>query len=261
MTTSDGTQAIRRAASILQRIARVTGDSAPTLPEIAASEGLSRSTAHRILKCLVETDLAAYDSKTRRYEIGLLSYELGLAATAGAVDLAHWSRRVENIAHRTEATTYLMRRSGVEAVCIYKADGTSLVRVAPVKVGQRRYLGVGAGATALLAALDDNTVERTIAAIASELSQFSSLSPDTILASVSAVRQSGFAVSRGQVYSSVFGLGVAIPRLDHPAELAVSIAAHQADVSEPRIRAWKQIISEELGLQHEDKVVENSAAR
>lgn len=253
MTAPDGTQSIRRAASILQRIARVTGDSAPTLPEIAASEGLSRSTAHRILKCLVETDLAAYDSSTRRYEIGLLSYELGLAATVGAVDLAYWSKRIEIIARRTEATTYLMRRSGAEAVCIYMTDGTSLVRVAPVKVGQRRYLGVGAGATALLAALDDNTVERTLAAIASELQQFSNHSPEAILTAVAEARQSGFAISRGQVYSSVFGLGVAIPREDHPAELAISIAAHQADVSEVQIENWKKIISEELGLQLYDK--------
>ena len=245
---NDGTQAIRRAAAILQRIARVTGDSEPTLTEISTSMGLSRSTTHRILKSLVDTGLASYDPANRRYGIGLLSYELGLAVTDALSSVVQWQSVVDRIAQRTESTTYLMRRSGIEAVCVYKADGTSLVRVMPVKLGQRRYLGVGAGATALLATLDDRTIVRMLASIESELAQYSDLSAQSILDEIAAARKTGFAISRGRVYASIFGMGAVVPYADRTPEYAVSIAVHKSEVTDARVEAWKKIITEELKL-------------
>ena len=246
MTTQDGTQAIRRAAAILQRIARVTGDRDNTLPKISASMCLSRSTTHRILKCLTDTGLAAYDPVTRRYEIGLLSYELGLAVTDAVLDLVAWRTAADRIARRTEVTTYLMRRSGIEAVCVHKAEGTSVIRVIPVELGQRRYLGVGAGSAALLAALDDATVERIIAAIEPELGGYADIDADAIRAEVAETRATGFSTSRSRVYRAIFGLGMAIPSPDGPTELALSIAAHESGVTPARIELWKAVLRDEI---------------
>ncbi|WP_172297167.1 IclR family transcriptional regulator [Pseudoruegeria sp. HB172150] len=243
----DGTQAIRRAAAILQRIARVSESSPPTLREISRAVDLPRSTTHRILKCLTDTGLAAYNPESREYEIGLLSYELGLAVTDRVLDMLPLRAAVDRVAARTKVTTYLMRRSGIEAVCIYKADGTAVIRVIPVEVGQRRYLGVGAGATALLAELDDATIERILAAIEPELGCYADLSIDNIRQSVRSTRESGFAVSEKRVYNSTFGLGVAV-RTDHgTADFAISIAAHAPEVQDQHVSEYKAIIQEEIG--------------
>ncbi|MDF0599609.1 IclR family transcriptional regulator [Psychromarinibacter sp. C21-152] len=242
----DGTQAIRRAAAILQRIARVSEAAPPTLREISRAMDLPRSTTHRILKCLTETGLADYDPQTRRYEIGLLSYELGLAVTDRVLDLLPLRRAVDRVAARTGATSYLMRRSGIEAVCIHKADGTAVIRVIPVEVGQRRFMGVGAGATALLAELDDAAVERILAEIEGELDAYADLSADRIRRAVQATRERGYAESARQVYSSTYGLGVAVRTAHGQADFAVSIAAHAPEVSDDLIGTWRAIIDEEI---------------
>ncbi len=246
--SNDGTQAIRRAAAILKRIARATAKGEANLSEISASTGLSRSTSHRILKCLAETGLASYDQASRSYGIGPLSYELGLAVNDSSMDITRWHSVVDRIAKRTGVTAYLMRRSGIEAVCLHKADGTSMVRVMPVKVGDRRFLGVGAAAAALIAALDDATIEHILQNVGDDFQQYSRLSPQAVRDSLPAIRKTGFAVSRGRVYASIFGMGAVIPNTARPGELAVSIAAHQSEVNEQQVVCWKAIMAEELGL-------------
>lgn len=242
----DGTQAIRRAAAILQRIARISENHPPTLREISAAVGLPRSTTHRILKCLTETGLAAYDTKSRKYEIGLLTYELGLAFTEPVLDLLPWRAAVDRIARRANVTTYLMHRSGIEAVCLHKAEGNSVIRAIPVEVGQRRFLGIGAGATALLSVLDDSTVSRILQTMEAELDRYENLSVENIRDSVAEVRETGFAHSRGRAYSSIFGMGTVIPTKQGLPELAISIAVHASEVSDSLIRRWKEIITEEI---------------
>jgi len=242
----EGTQAIERAAAILQRIARVSENSPPTLGEISKSLNLPRSTTHRILKCLTETGLAAYDPLSRKYEIGLLAYELGLAVTDQVLDLVPWRAAANRIASRSSATTYLMHRSGIEAVCIYKAEGNSVIRVIPVEVGQRRFLGIGAGATALLAVLDDKAVSRILGTIESELDRYANLTVENILKSVDEVRNTGFATSRSRAYKSIFGMGTAIPTRFGKSEYAISIAVHEPDADVVKINRWKEIMKEEI---------------
>jgi DNA-binding IclR family transcriptional regulator len=242
----DGTQAIRRAAAILKQIAHVSGDAPKNLRTISEAVGLPRSTTHRILKSLTDTGLAAYNAETRRYEVGMLSYELGLAVSDRVLGLAPWTACVDRVAERANVTTYLMRRSGFEAVCIHKAEGRTVIRVIPVEVGQRRYLGVGAGATALLAGLPDATAERVIAAIAPEFDAFESLSADSVRDAMERARRTGFAESRGQAYSSIYGLGRGVKAFSAEPDLAISIAVHAQDVDDARIAAWKRIIDEEI---------------
>lgn len=242
----DGTQAIRRAAAILRQISHVSGDAPRNLRGISEAVGLPRSTTHRILKSLTDTGLAAYDTATRRYEIGILGYELGLTVSNRVLALTPWTACVDRVAERSNVTTYLMRRSGFEAVCMHKAEGRAVIRVIPVEVGQRRYLGVGAGATALLAGLPDETVERVIEAVAPELSRFENLDAETIRAAVATTRETGFSESRGRAYRSIFGMGMGVCAFADEPDLAISIAVHSEDVSENRIADWKTIIREEI---------------
>ena len=242
---ADGTQAIRRAASILKAVAKANAMGVP-LAEIARAEDLPRSTAHRILKCLVDEGFLEYGSATRRYQMGGLTYELGLAVSSGVLEVARWRDVIDAVARRTGVTSYLMRRSGVEAVCLVKAEGTSVVRVIPVEVGQRRLLGVGAGATALLAALDNDSCERVIATITPGLRNHPRITVDSLRAAVALARTSGFAMSQGQVVEESFGLGAIIPDAYAVPALAVSIAAHVSLVNEANIARWKRIIKEEI---------------
>lgn len=233
---------------MLRRIARAGDDGASTLRDISEGVGLSRSTAHRILKCLTDEGLVAYDTATRRYEIGMLSYELGLAVTDRALGMVPLTAAADRIALRTNVTTYLMRRSGIEAVCVHKAEGRALIRAIPVEVGQRRFLGVGAGATALLAVLGDAAVERVLASIEPELSRYHNLTVDSIRASVAQTCIDGFAESHGRAYSSVYGLAMAVRTTMQTPSFALSIAVHAPEAQPDRIADWKAIIAEEAAI-------------
>jgi len=240
-----GTQLIHRAAAVLRAVAKA-GPEGATLAEVARGEALPRSTVHRILGALVAERLVAEPGAGKRYRMGELIHELSLAPSASALEVAHWRGAVAAVARRTGATAYLMRRSGVEAVCLLKADSQALVRFVPVEVGQRRLLGVGAGATALLAALDDVQCQQLIDLIAPGLQRYPRLDADSLRAAVRLTRQTGFAISQGTVVADGFGMGLAVPDVGGQPHLALSLAAHASMVTESVITEWKQVLAQEM---------------
>jgi DNA-binding IclR family transcriptional regulator len=243
----DGTQAIRRAAAVLRRIASA-GVEGTALAEIARALGLPRSTVHRIVKCLQEEGFVEPGEGGRRWQIGEMIQELALAPGSRSKDIARWRSLLDSVARRTGVTTYLMGRSGVESVCLAKVDGHSMVRFVPVEVGRRRLLGVGAGATALLAALEPARVEDVIRSIAGDLGRWPRITPQSLRDGVTLVHRTGFALSQGAVVADGFGLGCILPASAPGAvpHLALSIAAHAGTVTESSIATWKKVFSEEI---------------
>ncbi|MBZ6078471.1 IclR family transcriptional regulator [Microvirga puerhi] len=241
----DGTQAIRRAAAILRRIGQ-GGSNGVKLGAITEALQLPRSTTHRILKCLVEEGLVRHEQDKRRYVVGRLTYELGLTVTHDTLEIAQWRIAIDRVAKRTGATSYLMGRSGIEATCLLKTEGSAMIRVIPVEVGQCRPLGVGAGSAALLAALDADTSEQVIQTIAPLLQSYPNLSQEAIRRIVTEARSTGFAVSKSNVVKDVIGIGMAIPMTEGTTYLALSIAALASQADHQTIENWKQIIREEI---------------
>jgi DNA-binding IclR family transcriptional regulator len=239
----DGTQAIRRAAAVLRHAASGGADGV-SLRQVSQATGLSRSTAHRIVKCLMDEALLDYDEATRRYIVGDLVFELGLSAGTRSRDILRWRPLVDQLARNCGATAYLMGRSGFESVCLYKAEAGSVLRAIPVEVGQRRPLGVGAAATALLAAACDADVETILAAIAPQLNAYPRLTAEQIRGNVEEARAAGLMESRSFVVDGVYGMGMALPSPTRNATLAVSIAAHISLATEQNISAWKRHFAE-----------------
>lgn len=256
----DGTQAIRRAASILRSIVKANPHGI-TLAEISRQQNLPRSTTHRILKCLLDEGFVEPYEETRRYQIGSLAFELGLGVSKSAREVSRWRGLVESVARRTGVTSYLMRRSGLESVCLLKADGHSVIRVIPVEVGQRRPLGVGAGATSLLAAMDAESAEKMITMLEPSLAGQTRMSPEDLRIAVKDARAAGFAISRGMVADQVFGMGTIIPSGDATPSLALSIAAHQSLATKDNIALWKRILHEEIQSATRDRPMSPDSTR
>jgi len=242
---TDGTQAIRRAAAILREIGQANSRGVG-LGAITQALNLPRSTAHRILKCLVEEGLVHHDTERRRYLIGRLTHELGLSVIDDTLGTARWQPAVRRIAERTGITSYLMRRSGIEAICVFKTEGHSVIRVISVDVGQRRFLGVGAGSCALLAAMDPDQSEQVIEAVTPSLRGYPALNTDSIRRIVAEARRTGFAVSHGNVVENVIGIGMAIPEPGGVPYLALSVAAVIPPEGSRAVEGWKQVIRQEM---------------
>lgn len=226
------------------RIVAQAGPQGASPTEIGHVEQLSRSTVHRILKCLVDEGLLERDDDGRRYRMGPLIHELSLLPAPSALEVVRWRPVVEAVARRTGVTAYLMRRSGLEAVCLIKVDGDSAVRFVPVEVGQRRPLGVGAGATALLAALAPEQIDEVIRMITPNLEHYPRINAASLHAAVEQVQRTGFAVSRGAVVPDGFGLGAIIPTTAGVPHLAISLAAHASAVTDAAIAKWKDTLAQ-----------------
>src|ERR1700712_568460 len=97
---SSGTQSIQRAALLLRLLAshHRTG---LRLVELYRKAELERPTAHRILHGLVAERLVMQDQASKRYFLGPLLYEIGLAAAPRSPlrDICH--RHLVDLAERT----------------------------------------------------------------------------------------------------------------------------------------------------------------
>jgi len=75
----DGSQAIRRAVTLVREVSASRGGA--SLTDLAAAAGLTQPTAHRVLRALVDEGLLTKHPATCRYTLGPLLFELGLAAS------------------------------------------------------------------------------------------------------------------------------------------------------------------------------------
>lgn len=221
-----GAQAIRRAMAVIRAVAQLQRAEA-SLSRVALATGLNQSTAFRILRSLTEERMLYYDEDARSYHLGVLAFELGLATTGKSRVQDAYMPIVEEIARRTRLTTYLMARSGNEAVCLSCIEGVAVIRAKPVEQGQRLPLGIGAGSVAILSTCDDDEIRGIIAAGAPNLDLYPGGRGEIarIVERVEKARRNGYSISCGSVAKGVSGLGVPILPRRGIMQLAISISA------------------------------------
>lgn len=242
-----GAQAIRRSVAIIRTVAQLQRSGA-TASRVAHALALSRPTVFRILRSLAEERMLLFDEENRSYWVGPLVYELGLAAAPDGPMPHEWGAVVRQVAERTRLTSYLIGRSGNEAVCLLCVQGAATIRAMPVEAGQRVPLGIGAGSLAILASLEDDEIHRIISAGAGRLEPFpgKNLSPDELLEAVARTRQKGYSVSSGTVARGVSGVGVLVPIRDRQLPLAVTVSAVASMLPEQEVARLASTIAKAI---------------
>jgi DNA-binding IclR family transcriptional regulator len=187
----DGTQSIRRTVRLLRELIDSNRRGASS-SELAARAGLDRSTARRMLQCLVDEDLLAFDTENRRYYFGHLAYDIGLAASE-RLDLPQLCKpTLARIADDTGDTVFLMIRSGDEAVCADRAVGSYPIKTFVVDVGTRRPLGIGAGSLAMLSSLPEDVAELVLTHNAPRIGAYDGMTVEQLRAMMLEARQQGY---------------------------------------------------------------------
>src|SRR4051794_23942585 len=95
-----GEQSVGRAASLLRLVA-AHGSSGARLLDLAAQSGIARPTVHRILKRLCAERLLSQDRGSKRYIMGSLVFELGLAVRTPLRRLDRMKPHLESLAEAT----------------------------------------------------------------------------------------------------------------------------------------------------------------
>jgi DNA-binding IclR family transcriptional regulator len=228
-----GTQTIARASMLLRMIAR-TGIEGARLTYLKQSVGLPHPTVRRMLKCLIEERLVVQNETTRRYLLGPLNFELGLATTRDNRGEGAVRDIIRELAQLTGDTVYLMARSGAELVCIDRAEGDYAIRVHLFSVGGRRPLGFAAAGQALLACMDDASIEAIIERNERELGGHRRLTKEKIWEGIERARTRGFAISTDVYTVGISSIGIAIPVQEGTPVYAINVSTVGAERFERR---------------------------
>ena len=240
-----GTQSIERAAHVLRIIAS-RNSVGLRLVDISKQAKLERPTAHRILKCLMAEGLVRQNAESRRYFLGHLIFELGLAASS-SFNLRDICRpSLTRLAEKSGDTVFLSIRSGADSVCIDRVEGAFPIKTFTLDVGTRRPLGVGAGGLALLMKLPELTQQEIVSANALRLPAYNNLTVPVVMKLLKRCRDLGFALNDAQVTPGSTSVGLPIRSRSEEPVLAISIGAISSRMTRERQKELATMIRTEL---------------
>jgi DNA-binding IclR family transcriptional regulator len=230
----------------LVRLLATAGGRGLALTEAARRARLPHGTAHRLLHRLIGEGLVQRISSTRRYALGPLAFELGLAASI-RFDIRSYCRPIlARLAERVDDTVYLTTRSGLEAVCADRFEGRSPIRVLELEVGSRRPLGLGAGGLAILAAFEADEREDIIERLVRSPESATRGVPSLAAAAVE-TRRRGYALVHDRVTRGVTAVGVPIRNSLHVPAAAVSVAAIHERMPTAKIKSLAMLLRTAAG--------------
>jgi len=204
-----GAQSMRRALTLLRVLAQHQ-EAGIDLQGVMASTGLERSTAHRLLSCLLEERFAERDPASRKYRLGVDAMQLGFASLRHTPLLDTLRPFTQKLARLSGDTVFLVIRQGDYAFCLLREAGSFPVKVFTIDQGERRLLGVGAGGLALLASLPDDEIAQLYQRHA-PLYEQAGFSHAGIMKMVRRTRQAGYSTIVDTITPGVSGVGVAFP--------------------------------------------------
>lgn len=234
---------VDRIVSIL-RLLGGRDDHGVALAEICAETGLQKTNAHRMLAALVDSGLVFQDVLTRNYRLGFAATALGRSAleqdVAGAARVS-----LLRLAQKTGDTAFASVHEGTAAICVAREVGDFPIRTLTLSVGSRRPLGVGAGSLALLSALSDDVVDKTVERNETWLQDFHGFSAAHLRKLVARTRRNGFALNEGGIVPGMNAVGVSVLDEKGAPLAALSIAAIKERTSKKRIVELVDLLSVE----------------
>lgn len=237
MSAPAGAQTISRAIRALKLLASHShAKDGMRLVDLAQALQLERPTAHRLLKALLVEGMVVQEPGSRRYSLGPLAFELGLAA-AHRFNLRDACAPVlATLAQQTGDTAFLFVRSGNDAVCLSRVRGEHPEQAPAVPVGSRQPLGVSAGGLALLSSLAPDEVDRIVREVDPRLSVYGELDADEIRQLCAQARREGYAWIANRAVPGVGAVGLAVTSPNGTPVAAVTVAASLSRMNEARVQ-------------------------
>jgi DNA-binding IclR family transcriptional regulator len=242
-TGAGDTRSLHRAVGLLRLLSTHT-QIGWRISDLARQSGLDLATAHRLLRGLADEELVTRVPGTRRYTLGALAFQVGIAA-APYFDLDRLvGGPLSALARELQGTLFLKVRSAAESVCIARYEGPHPEPSLLLEVGGRRPLCLTAGGVAILLALPpagQQTVERENARVILEHGRDSWARVQRMLARS---RQYGFGVNLGDMLPGICALSVPVPAGDRSIIASLSLALACDSLAERRIAALRRRLQE-----------------
>lgn len=210
---------------------------------IAQLLGITKSNAHRLLQTL--TAQGYVTNRDGQYALTLKIWEMG-ALVIGRLDVRNVAQaHLQELSHLSEETVHLSILEGAEVVYIDKVDSPHAIR-AYSRVGGRAPAYAVATGKVLLAHAADSLVE----AVASNLTGYTPAtltSPDALREELARVRQSGFAVNRGEWRDGVWGVAAPIRDASDRVIAAIGVSGPAERFKQKNVRVFSKLVCEFAG--------------
>jgi DNA-binding IclR family transcriptional regulator len=194
-----------------------------------------------LLAALTRERLLEQDA-SHRYHGGVELWVLGEAA-ARRFDIRELCRLpLERITAETQDTVYLSVRSGYEAICVARYEGAFPIRTLSLNLGDRRPLGVGSGSLALLAFLSEADRHEVLDGLSRQLTRYPRFTTTGIRRLMDETRARGYSFVGGTILPGMSAFGVPILDGHGHAIAALSVAAIDARMAEPRLSKMIRLV-------------------
>lgn len=238
-----GGQSTSKALALLRQVG-VHHPQGIRLTDLIALTGQDRSTAHRLLACLVEEGFVERTLPSRLYRLGIEAMQLGLVSAGMAPVVERFRPMMKKVARQSGDTVFLMVRSGDHALCLHREEGSYPVKAFVIEPGTRRLLGVSSVGVGIMARLDDAEINALYARHAGAYARLD-LSLQRLNSLVRETRQAGFAQMTDLRTEETSGVGCAF-RLSSNSFAGISIAAIKSRMPQARRRELGSQLAAEL---------------
>lgn len=238
-----GAQSASKVLSLLRQVG-IHHPQGIRLTQLIEATGQDRSTAHRLLACLIEEGFVERAHPTKLYRLGLEAMQLGLVSAGMAPVVERFRPVMQRVARQTGDTVFLIVRSGDHSLCLHREEGTYPVKAFVIEPGSRRLLGVSSVGLGILARLDDAEVADIYGRHASEYLSWG-VTLDKLGGFLREARKTGFVEMRDLKTEETAGVGCAF-RLSSNSFAGISIAAINSRMPVQRRRELGAQLKEEL---------------
>ncbi|NYT78068.1 helix-turn-helix domain-containing protein [Alcaligenaceae bacterium] len=238
-----GPRTLRRGLLLLQTL-QSGPDEGLTITALSRETGLQRPTIYRLLAALQDSGFAHQVAGSKRYSANRPVAAASIITTDRRVQIALPVMR--KLAQQTGDAVFLVVREGYESVSLWREIGPYPVQILATYAGKRQPLGVGSGGMALLAKLDDVTVEEIINHNADSLEQYGGMTAREMRQLVKNTRSRGYSVVGNYAVRGALGVGCALCDTEGVPILSISATAITDRMPVARQKEIARLISQGL---------------
>ncbi len=213
-------QSVERAIDILELF--TTSTVQLSVKEISDKLGLSKSTAHGLIKTLEVRGLLEQDPENLKYKLGLKLFMFGNLVSE-QMDIRKVAYPfIQTLVNDVKETVHLVVMDGKEAVYVEKVDGPGALRMYS-QVGKRAPIHCTGVGKAIFAFLEDHVIDEILET--TELvsfTPFTNTQPEEIKKNLQFIREHGYALDDEEIEVGL--LCVAAPIFNHLGKAVASIS-------------------------------------
>jgi len=213
---------VDRALQVLE--AFLTDDESLALADLTRVVPLDASVIHRILATLVRRQFLRQDPVTKRYGVGLRTWEIGQRYLAASPLAELAQEAVDAVVRRHSYTTgYVATLDGDQMVVLATVRGPGPVNIV-IDPGTRMPAALTATGRAMLAYLPAERLQRLRARLAAQREgRPGSRRPEDLTAELREIRERGYVENRGEYFPGIGTVAMCVRGSDAGPAMAISV--------------------------------------